>query len=174
LVKTCPDCSQSKPISEYYKRKRALKYPDSISGYQTICKPCFKKQRADYVVENKEKCLEADHKRYQNSDKTNWRASNYRIKFGISLEDYNRMFDEQEGKCKICKRHQSILKSRLAVDHNHSTGKIRGLLCRPCNSALGLLKENIDTLSNCIEYLINSGSADTSEMVTSESLRKVG
>lgn len=57
--------------------------------------------------------------------------------YGIILDDYNRMFAEQKGCCSICKIHQTELKKRLGVDHNHSTGKVRGLLCDRCNWILG-------------------------------------
>jgi len=63
------------------------------------------------------------------------------------------MFDDQEGKCFICKTHQSNLKKKLAVDHDHKTGKIRKLLCCKCNRTLGYLYEDIDTLKNMIKYL---------------------
>ena len=63
-------------------------------------------------------------------------------KYGISPSDYELLFEQQNGKCKICEAHQSELHLRLAVDHNHKTGKIRSLLCSSCNTALGLLKDS--------------------------------
>jgi hypothetical protein len=77
----------------------------------------------------------------------------YRWVYGITLEDYNRMFEEQEGCCKICKRHQTEFNKRLHVDHDHKTGKIRGLLCHNCNLALGRLGDSIQTLKSALEYL---------------------
>ena len=74
-------------------------------------------------------------------------------KFGITLEDYNKMFKEQKGCCAICCRHQTEFDKRLAVDHCHSTGKVRGLLCQQCNQALGMFYDNITTLKNAISYL---------------------
>lgn len=71
----------------------------------------------------------------------------------INLKDYENMFNEQEGKCAICKRHQSEFKKRLVVDHNHKTGKIRGLLCSPCNRMLGQVGDSFTILRNAIEYL---------------------
>lgn len=71
----------------------------------------------------------------------------------ITLEKYNEMFEKQGGMCGICGRHQSELKTSLHVDHDHQTGKIRGLLCTNCNTALGLLKENQDTLFSAQVYL---------------------
>lgn len=74
-------------------------------------------------------------------------------KYGIDFAIYNKMFKEQEGCCGICKRHQSEFDSRLVVDHNHETGKVRGLLCFQCNTALGLLKENKQSVMNMVIYI---------------------
>lgn len=73
--------------------------------------------------------------------------------FNITLDDYNKIFVDQEGCCAICKSHQSEFKLSLSVDHCHETGKIRGLLCGNCNMALGLLKDNILNLEEAIKYL---------------------
>lgn len=67
--------------------------------------------------------------------------------------DYNKLFIEQNGCCKICKRPQTEFKKKLAVDHCHITGKTRGLLCNNCNTILGHAKDNIKTLQNAIKYL---------------------
>jgi hypothetical protein len=77
----------------------------------------------------------------------------YKTKFGISLNDYNKILTEQNGCCDICKIHQSELVNTLCVDHNHETGEIRGLLCNNCNAALGFLKEKIEISLNLIEYI---------------------
>lgn len=74
-------------------------------------------------------------------------------RYGITLNEYNLMFSEQKGCCKICGTHQSELKKSLAVDHCHTQGDVRGLLCQNCNTALGLFKDNIKALENAIEYL---------------------
>lgn len=74
-------------------------------------------------------------------------------KYGITPEEYNKLFEEQEGKCKTCGIHQTELKYRLCVDHNHKTGEVRGLLCSHCNLCIGHSKENIETLSKIILYL---------------------
>lgn len=77
--------------------------------------------------------------------------------YGITLDQYDEMFEKQEGVCKICKKPEtSTIKGavkRLAVDHCHSTGRIRGLLCNNCNTAIGLFKENKNFMLNAIQYL---------------------
>lgn len=68
---------------------------------------------------------------------------------GITKNDYDEMVTKQSGKCYIC----GVGDVKLHIDHNHITGKVRSLLCKECNMALGLLKENIVTLKNMINYL---------------------
>lgn len=77
----------------------------------------------------------------------------YKIRYGITIDDYNRLFEEQLGSCKICKRHQSLFKKALHVDHNHETGKVRGLLCHSCNAGLGRFKENPVIIAAALEYV---------------------
>lgn len=70
-------------------------------------------------------------------------ARNYQYKknYGIDLNEYNRMFQIQGGMCDICGIHQSQLKNRLSVDHNHVTGNVRGLLCWVCNRSVGFVEK---------------------------------
>ena len=81
-----------------------------------------------------------------------WERS-IRIKFGISPETYIEMLDKQNSRCAICGRHQEELPKRMAVDHNHDTGKVRGLLCGNCNTGIGNLRDSIDMLRKAIDYL---------------------
>lgn len=93
--------------------------------------------------------------KYRKTEKgklTNRKAC-YQLRYGITVDDYNQLFQEQQGRCKTCNKHQSELKDRLNIDHDHQTGKIRGLLCRSCNHALGLIEENIIILENMKQYL---------------------
>ena len=71
--------------------------------------------------------------------------------FGITLEDYNKLLSEQGGVCKICLGKDSD--RMLAVDHCHTAGKIRGLLCQKCNRAIGQLDDSIERLKRAIIYL---------------------
>lgn len=69
-------------------------------------------------------------------------------KYGIDLEEYNRIVKLQQEKCVICNRNK-----KLYVDHDHITGKTRELLCGSCNTALGFFKDNIDIMQKAIEYV---------------------
>lgn len=74
--------------------------------------------------------------------------------YGFSWSDYEKMFDEQKGCCAICRSKISNARtSRLFVDHNHETDKVRGLLCHSCNLGLGLFKDSPKLLQNAIKYL---------------------
>ena len=72
-----------------------------------------------------------------------------RWKYGITLEDYRRMYASQQGRCAICLAEYSV----LSVDHDHETGAVRGLLCRDCNFAIGLLHDKADLADSAARYL---------------------
>lgn len=82
-------------------------------------------------------------------DKRKQKSYLLKSKYGITIDDYERMFEEQGGKCWICKQK----KKKLSVDHNHKTGKVRALLCTNCNTSLGKMKDSIQILENAISYL---------------------
>ena len=77
------------------------------------------------------------------------REANLKHRYGINLVDYNQMLSEQDGKCKICKTEAK----RLVVDHCHTTKRVRGLLCSPCNTGIGMLKESENILRRAINYI---------------------
>lgn len=108
--------------------------------------------------------------KYGQSDKGKQRTRRACLKFwyGLSLEEYNRMFEEQKGCCAICGKHQSENKNGLAlgVDHNHITKQIRGLLCGSCNRALGLLKADeldVELLLKAVDYINGAKEAKDGE-----------
>lgn len=84
---------------------------------------------------------------------TKQRDFKYKINYGISIEDYNNLFNKQNGCCAICNTHQTQFKKYLHVDHNHKTGAIRGLLCHNCNLAIGRLKEDPQIIKTALEYV---------------------
>lgn len=71
-------------------------------------------------------------------------------KYGISESQYRALLDHHQGRCGICDKERP-----LVVDHNHDTGKVRGLLCHPCNKALGLFGDSVETLRAAEGYLIH-------------------
>lgn len=118
----------------------------------------------DYYQRNKDK-IAAQQKAYRKTtDK--WRGSNreavldrYYAKYGLDYAKYLAMSEAQEHKCAICNQEEintdprTNRVRRLAVDHCHATGKIRGLLCFACNRALGGFKDSQDLLASAINYL---------------------
>lgn len=107
----------------------------------------------EYYRVNREKILAREHRRHLKNPSMH-RAKNLRVKFGLSLEDYDNLWIEQMGLCAICRRKESKRKNdELVVDHDHNTGRIRGLLCIPCNSGIGLLQDNPKILSIAKSYI---------------------
>lgn len=81
------------------------------------------------------------------------KARHLKRKYGITRDVYNKMLQDQEGKCAICLRDQETFKYELCVDHCHTTGKIRQLLCNSCNRMLGLKQEDPKAFLRAYEYL---------------------
>ena len=99
------------------------------------------------------------HKEYMKSYHARTRKQSVRkgehlkCKYGLTLDDYEQMLEEQNGCCAICNTHYTEFTKLLAVDHCHKTGKIRGLLCINCNTALGKFKDSSFILQTALEYL---------------------
>ena len=138
-MKNCKICKLDKEQSEFVYQRR-------------ICKPCF-------VLEERkrDKSRVRDRTIYRATKERKRYEASYKLKsrYGIDMDTYNKMFLTQNGCCAICMRHQVDLKTRLAVDHNHITGEVRGLLCMICNTAIGKFSDNVDMLRKAIEYLEN-------------------
>jgi hypothetical protein len=81
------------------------------------------------------------------------RAGHLKSKYGLSIQDYKKILTAQNNECAICKRD---IKDFNNVDHDHVTGKVRGLLCETCNFGLGLFYDDTDYLLAAVQYLIKS------------------
>lgn len=121
--KTCIQCGEAKSLSFFYKRKNYNSTGKTY--YQSTCK----------------ECADAYRKNWQSSTigKECMRRGRLRHRYGITIEQYDFMLQAQGGVCKICL--QEDPKGRLAVDHCHKTGRVRGLLCRICNNQLGVIEK---------------------------------
>lgn len=86
----------------------------------------------------------ADKKHRPNAE----REQKLKQRYGLTEAKYNEIIERQKGRCGICHRFR-----RLVVDHCHAGGRVRGLLCSNCNSALGLFEENLTVLANAVKYL---------------------
>ncbi|MDE1868165.1 MAG: endonuclease VII domain-containing protein [Thaumarchaeota archaeon] len=147
-MKICRDCLQEKEKEKFIKNKL------SKDGIDTLCLDCNRKRVKAWRNKNPEKKLLQSRKENKSEVKKN-RELLY--KYNISLEDYNKLFIDQNGCCAICKVHQKDLTMRLAVDHCHTSNKVRSLLCTNCNTLLGQAKESIEILTSAISYLQEHG-----------------
>ena len=146
-------------------------HPDRPHLAKGLCNPCYRKanyqkyggsepQKA-YYQRNKERVLERQAKyREKNRDIINEKQrKNILIReYGLSEDDYLAMVEKQKGLCAICDEAPPKRKFRqrlFVVDHDHTTGKVRALLCDPCNLGIGNFKENIPRLQKAISYLEN-------------------
>ena len=138
-MKHCNTCNTTKPLSEFGLQRGRPRH---------ICKECRKIESKQWYVENKDRKKELSKQyKYTKKDKDLQKA------YGITLEDYHQMLVEQDHSCKICKVNKDKLKRAMCVDHCHTTGKVRGLLCDTCNRSLGLLKDSVDILNRAVKYL---------------------
>lgn len=116
----------------------------------------IKEKKRLFQLENPDKRYLANKKyQEQNKEKIRFWLKKSRLKrmYGITIEDYDCIFNKQQGKCACCGILNENLTKELSVDHCHETGKIRGLLCHNCNTALGLIKDNVDVLKQMLIYI---------------------
>lgn len=115
-----------------------------------------------WKAKNKEKANESSRKsnkkRRDSNPKEIEKNRMLKYKYGISWDNFVELFEKQHGCCAICKTSLSLISTGLKhntanVDHCHQTNKVRGLLCNPCNQALGLFKDSTTILKNAEEYL---------------------
>lgn len=131
-MKICTKCKIEYPLTNYHRRKMVK------SGYDSWCKGCKKIYRHVYFLQNRDKEV-------RRSRIKAWKNIGVDITYTV-FED---LAQQQNQCCAICNR----ITSKLNVDHNHTTGKIRKLLCGSCNRGLGLLQEDVSILQNAIDYL---------------------
>ncbi len=81
------------------------------------------------------------------------RRTNLRRYYGLEESEYDALFDSQQGKCAICQKDLERISRSTHIDHCHSSGKIRGILCHHCNTAIGLLGDDVEKMKAAIEYL---------------------
>lgn len=99
------------------------------------------------------------HRKYHAAHPEVARKSKLKANYGLTPEDYEAMFEEQVGRCAICGVDQGSIDHPLMVDHDHKTGKVRGLLCPNCNHILGRCGDNPDILAEAMMYLARGGYA---------------
>jgi hypothetical protein len=116
------------------------------------CKKCHTEKTIQYQKKNKEK-VNSKNLKWDKDNPDKRRDAYYRRTYGITLDEYNNLHLNQSGKCKLCKDVEVLPKSRLGVDHCHDTGRIRGLLCDLCNTALGRLGDSVESIERVLAYV---------------------
>lgn len=151
-MKICTKCGESKPTSEYWRQ------PQGAAGLTASCKSCIRSAAAKWRTANPEKQkLNTEKKRLASLAEPREVKFERRLKheYGINYAQWQKMFNLQNGCCAICSRHQSNLSRVLQVDHNHTTGVVRGLLCTKCNTKLAVV-EDPGFIDKARFYLCNS------------------
>jgi F0F1-type ATP synthase alpha subunit len=118
-----------------YRREQYLKHKDKE-----------KETRRKYLIKNREKVLEKQRK-YNKENPLKRKNAVLKNVYGITLVQYNEMFETQEGKCAICQRHQNELTRTLCVDHDHKTNKVRALLCVTCNTDVSVVENRLEEMT---------------------------
>ncbi len=150
-TKQCSKCKQVKPLTEF-----AINSAKS-NGLRSECRICNRELGKKHYYAHRLKRI-AKTRRWlaKNPERAKQISFKSRCKkFGLTPEEYNRLCAAQNGVCAICHQKElSVVGKRLAIDHNHITGKIRGLLCQRCNHFIGLAAEDITRLTEAIAYLV--------------------
>lgn len=164
-TKHCHACNQTKPVEQFSKDRTTW------DGQATQCKACrvrYRKDNVAMVPAHRKRWAQANPEKGKAYNKK-WRDANpdkiknkqLRHDFGITLIDYNRMSDKAGFSCEICKGGiedpTTGRRETLAVDHCHKQDKIRGILCRHCNTALGLMRDDPTILRAAMQYLLDRG-----------------
>ncbi|HEC62410.1 MAG TPA: hypothetical protein ENI27_09215 [bacterium] len=149
-TKICTKCKQERLVEKFYGNKRAR------DGYDCWCKLCHKEHSLEYYRQNRAWICKRQRKRHLINGDYQLRYDLHRH-FNITLEQYNAMLHYQNGKCAICECSETHTCNgkikRLGVDHDHKSGKIRGLLCHKCNRALGLFQDNPELMKKAAAYV---------------------
>ena len=182
-MKTCTKCKLIKELSEFSKDKYKK---DNLSSSCNLCnrarslkwqkdnKKEYNERNRKWYYDNRESRLEYSRNLYhkiKHNDKYKERLQRYKesgkvkdkhyARYGMTFNDYSILLEKQRNTCKICSQSQS--RRKLAVDHCHKTGKIRGLLCDKCNLILGKVKDSIQILEFMVNYLKESENLDGHE-----------
>lgn len=129
-MKWCRDCDEVKPLDEFVRAKK-------VSGRGSYCKPCQNARTDESRLR-----LHGGSREYH-----------LRHRYGIGVADVERMLEEQGGACLICDKPDPE-----HVDHDHETGKVRGILCFNCNQGLGNFRDDVRSLTRAVGYLMRGSS----------------
>jgi len=132
-MKKCSKCNADKVINDFYIDKR-----NNLP--RSECKSCQNERNRQWRANNKDK-----NKQINIKNQLSFKLKNI---YKITEEKLDEFVKFSDGRCSIC-----LLKTKLYIDHDHITGKVRGLLCNSCNLGLGKFKDDVAILKNAIKYL---------------------
>jgi hypothetical protein len=179
-TKICAKCNIEKEVSEFPKngksfrtickccshslniKQKELRLSLVKKGFK-LCTKCGEEKKLKCFYPDKRKrfnvtsqCIECM-TLTRNSQKSQHRERNLKRNYNITLEIYNKILESQNSRCAICGKEETVVIRKnllnLAVDHDHKTGKVRGLLCGNCNQLLGKANDSVELLNNAIKYL---------------------
>ena len=133
-LKWCPRCHQQKSLDDF---GVARKRPD---GRMAFCRPCWSDYRKEYMARNPD----------QAQKKRDYMRG---YLYGMDPNTYTRLFEAQGGVCAICGKPEPEFR-RLRIDHDHTTGKVRGLLCSGCNTGLTRFGDSPEGLQRVLDYVM--------------------
>lgn len=141
--KKCSSCKRRLHLINFYNSKT------SLDSKRSQCKYCEKLRREEVRLLNPAKEYEMQ------------REGNLRRKYGLSLADYKQLLYDQGGCCRICEKYlDEVSTSKVHIDHDHTTGEVRGILCVTCNTGLGKFKDDPELLERARDYLEDYGTYD--------------
>ena len=157
-MRICKTCKQELPVAKFGKSKRIRANGQYKEYYDSTCMIC--RREAYLAKEGKRAIHRAGSKTWYDANPE--KAKSQRLKrYGLDLEGYNDLRKKQNYCCAVCHKHEKDVsqgraktpETALHVDHNHLTGKVRGLLCTNCNTILGKCYDDDTILNNAIQYL---------------------
>ena len=135
-MKKCNKCFIEKDDTLFHK--------NGISGRRPTCADCSREYQRDW------RNSEGSHKEWHKKHPRKYKEYALKHNYGLSLDEYDRLLAEQNNRCAICKE----VMDKICVDHDHSTGVVRGLLCNHCNLALGYVKDSVLIIDEMRKYLV--------------------
>ena len=156
-LKVCRKCRKEKPANEQHFYKHS-KRKDGSFMLVNMCVPCYgldSKERRNVDIEESRRKAREYQKRTRHMQSIYSRRSKLKSKYGLSIEEVENIIKKQNGRCPICNRKARSKNNftTLSVDHDHNTGKVRGLICNRCNVCMGLVKDDPVLLRKAADYL---------------------
>jgi len=169
LITQCKKCRKKRSIMNYDKNicdKCLLKKDyNKVTNNYSSCSKCNKTNylyknnlcsicSKELKINNPKEWSSIYYKNYYNLNKNMYKYNITKFKYNLSKDNISKILLNQNNLCLICDKDLSRLSNReIHIDHNHSTGKVRGILCSSCNKGLGFFKDNIKNLKRAVYYL---------------------